>query len=256
MSLYAQGTTHTGFVRDGNEDAFVVEGLAGGLLLAAVADGLGGHQAGEVASAHAVRELERMVRTGEFVAARDRTQRGPLLKEAAFRVHEIVAADAANNRDRFGMATTLTAVLAGPEDATLVQVGDSRCYRWHDGCLDALSVDQTVARELFDAGEIDAAAYATHPERNLLSQCLGVVAWDMPLAPVLTESELDPGDRLLLCSDGLTDMVDDAGIAAILARGNSVEASLAALQEAALAAGGRDNVTVVLVEHRAPRGSP
>ena len=148
------------------------------------------------------------------------------------------------------MATTLTAVLAGPLSGTLIQVGDSRCYRWHERTLEPLSTDQTVARELLDAGEIDLAGYARHPDRNRLSQCLGFEAWDMPLKPVLAEFDFVAGDRLLLCSDGLTDMVDDPGIAAILDADGPLEDVAEALQRAALAAGGHDNVTTVLVEVR------
>ena len=249
MALVAQGTTHTGRVRPGNEDAYVVDSLRDDLLLAAVADGLGGHQAGEVASGHAVDELARMVRAGEFAGA-DPGDCGPLLKATAIRIHDIIAADGARNVDHAGMATTLTGVLVGPRQCTLVQVGDSRCYRWRDRVLEALSVDQTVARELFDAGEIDEEAYAHHPERNLLSQCLGLEAWDMPLNPVVTEFEWMPGDRLLLCSDGLTDMVPDRDIAAILEYSATLDTALCSLHEEAMAAGGRDNITVVVAEHR------
>ena len=251
MSLRGIGATHTGLVRAGNEDAFLVEAAGEDLLLAVVADGLGGHQAGEVASRYAVEEFRRMVSTGEFGPAEaDQSRRGPLLRAAAFAAHDVIAGDGARNRERFGMATTLTAVLAGSLSGTLIQVGDSRCYRWRDRTLEPLSTDQTVARELLDAGEIDLAGYAKHPDRNRLSQCLGFEAWDMPLKPVLAEFDFLPGDRLLLCSDGLTDMVDDRGIAAILGADGPLEDVVAALQQAALAAGGHDNVTIVLVEVR------
>ena len=254
MSLYGIGTTHTGLVRAGNEDAFLIEAAGEDLLLAVVADGLGGHQAGEVASGHAVQAFRHMVSTGEFAPAEgDQSQRGPLLWAAAFKAHDVIAGDGARNRERFGMATTLTAVLAGSASGTLIQVGDSRCYRWHDRTLEPLSTDQTVARELFDAGEIDLAGYAR--DRNRLSQCLGFEAWDMPLKPVLAEFDFLPGDRLLLCSDGLTDMVDDRGIAAILDGDGPLEDVLDALQKAALAAGGHDNVTTVLVEGRSRRAA-
>ena len=251
MQLYGHGTTHTGLVRDANEDAFLIAPAGDALLLALVADGLGGHQAGEVASAHAVDEFRRCAEGGDFApAATDETRRGVLLTDAAYQAHEVIANDGARDYARSGMATTLTAVLATPANGTLVQVGDSRCYRWHAGALEALSTDQTLARELFDAGKINAVAYATHPKRHMLSQCLGLDAWNMPLSPVLTEFEWSSGDRLLLCSDGLTDMVDDAGIAAILADGASLEDTASTLRDAALAAGGRDNVTVVLVDRR------
>ncbi len=221
-------------------------------MLVLVADGLGGHQAGEVASAHAVAEFERMAKAGEFAPRGEAAAWREQLVGAARHVHTVIEDDAWRNTDRLGMATTVIAALLTPNGGALLQVGDSRAYHWQrtarGGVLQPMTIDQTVAGVLFAAGKIDRDEYANHPERNQLTQCLGFENWDDPLSPIAKDFDLSPGDRLLLCSDGLTDMVDDAGVASILAANPSVDEAVAALRDAALDAGGHDNVTLVLAE--------
>lgn len=246
--MQVSGTTHKGLVREGNEDAYLIHSAGEDVLLVLVADGLGGHQAGEVASAHAVAEFKRMAEAREFALRTEAGAWPEQLVAAAHRVHRVIEDDAWRHSDRLGMATTAIAALLTANGGTLLQVGDSRAYSWRGGVLQPMTIDQTVAGTLFRAGRIDRQAYANHPERNQLTQCLGLENWDEPLSPIVQDFALAPGERLLLCSDGLTDMVDDTGVASILAANASVDDAVLALRDAALDAGGHDNVTLVLVE--------
>ena len=246
MKLHASCASRVGRVREGNEDAWYCAEAGPDLLLALVADGLGGHNAGEVASELAVAEFRHQVESGHLAPGTRRDLQGPMLDIVARRAH--VAIGDAGQRDpaHRGMGTTLTAVLVGPAGGTLVQVGDSRCYLWRGEAVEQLSTDQTIARELLDSGRIDEQHYATHPDRNRLAQCLGLEDVFNPFEPAITPFDWSPGQRLLLCTDGLTDMVDDATISRLVAI-EPLQEAVQALVQAALEAGGRDNVTTVLI---------
>ena len=245
--LHGYGASDVGLVRGNNEDAYLISEAGEGLLLALVADGLGGHNGGEVASALAVSELKRAA-DGELRTAKEPDTRAKSLAKIAQRTHSRIVEQGRADASCYGMGTTLTAVLADATCGTLVQVGDSRCYLWQGGALQALSVDQTKARQLLDAGIISEEEYLSHPRRNELSQCLGGQYDWLPIDPVLTDFEWARGDKLLLCSDGLTDMVADANIGQLLGVSPPSDAPKA-LVELALDAGGFDNVTVVVVEN-------
>jgi len=223
----------TGLVRDSNEDS----AYAGPYLLA-VADGVGGQAAGEVASAT----------TTYVVSANALAHQGshPLrllqlaIDDARSQVRAGVAADPA----RLGMATTLTAILTDGERFGLAHVGDSRAYLLRDGGLVPLTVDHTLVQALLDTGRIT-------PEEAVASQMGHIVlqaidAESVP-TPDLLWLDLREGDRLLLCSDGLTDLVPDVEILDLLGAGSRSEAA-AALVAAALTAGGKDNVTCVVAD--------
>lgn len=246
MKLHAWGATDVGLVRSVNEDAYYVADAGPDRMLALVADGLGGHKAGEVASALAVAEFRHQVESGHFASANHRRLQGDILNMVARRAHAAIGDASRHEASYRGMGTTLTAALIEPAGGVLVQVGDSRCYLWHDGAARQLSTDQTIARGLLDSGRIDEHQYATHPDRNRLSQCLGLEDVFNPFEPAIAPFDWSPGQRLLLCSDGLTDMVDDATISRLMVIGPLEEAAHA-LVNAALDAGGRDNVTTVLV---------
>lgn len=204
--------TEVGHVRTRNEDALLARPERG---LLAVADGLGGHPAGDVASLTAVRRLDEEPLTPASGAAD--------LVAAARAAHRAVLA-AAEEPDRRGMGTTLVLAVVGDGTARIVHVGDSRAYRLDPaGALSQLTTD--------------------HGMHGYLTQALGL---DRDVEPDVTEVDCPPGTRLLLCTDGLTNMVDDSGIGELLGRGGAQEAC-DGLVDAALAAGGVDNVTVVVV---------
>jgi protein phosphatase len=222
--------THTGLVRQGNEDSFFARPP-----LFAVADGMGGAQAGEVASGMVISALEGFDATGNDPA-------GELS-----RLVEIVNADvfeqAINDTHKAGMGTTLTAAVASGGAVGFVHVGDSRAYLWRSGELKQLTEDHSLVGEMLRQGKISSDEAKTHPQRSIITRALGVEG-TVELDRI--DLELTPGDLILLCSDGLYSMVPDGDIAAILENAGDLSATAGSLVEAANAAGGADNITVVL----------
>jgi serine/threonine protein phosphatase PrpC len=237
MRLAAYGASDTGRVRAGNEDRFHA-----GTSLFAVADGLGGHAAGEVASALAIEAISEL--DGRAFAAPDQARQA--LLEAFAAAHRSVAGNAASEPAWRGMGTTLTAMLVEDDRAHLAHVGDSRGYLLRgDGPMRRLTHDHTVGAELVRSGRLQPELAASDPELAALTQAIG-------LGPVVLVEAPEPlalieGDQVLLCSDGLTGVVDDDRIADLLTSGAEPEAACLALIEAANAAGGPDNITVVLL---------
>ncbi len=203
--------------------------------MAVVADGMGGHAAGEVASRIA---CETMVRRALAGGAAPQV----LLREAIAEANDAILDEAARHAELHGMGTTLTAMLLAGGHVYLGHVGDSRLYIQRGRNLHQLSQDHTFVAELARRGELSAEAARFHPDRNLLYQAVGTRSEFVPMVyPRGLPVKL--GDRFLLCSDGLTDMVDDATIARELARLEPADACQS-LVRLALDAGGHDNVTV------------
>ncbi|WP_166140817.1 PP2C family protein-serine/threonine phosphatase [Nocardioides ochotonae] len=243
LRFAGSGASEVGLVRVHNEDSGYV-----GRSVAVVADGVGGAAAGEVASATAVHALVSAWRGG--LAAGDRPEAGPV-GSLEDRVADVSAAARAAVRhavqrdlNRLGMSTTLTVVLCDGARVALGHVGDSRAYRWRDGVLTQLSGDHTYAEQLRRTSRVSASVLATHPWRKVVLRTLDGDPADP--GPDIAGVDVRAGDRLLLCTDGLSDLLDDAAIAALLP-GSAAEA-VAALVEAALAAGGRDNVTCAVLD--------
>jgi PPM family protein phosphatase len=235
MKIIAGSATDVGHVRDANEDRLLC-----GSTVFAVADGLGGHAAGEVAATIALgplAELDEEEFDDPDVAARALSD--------AFRVanHDVLEAA---REGREGMGTTLTAAMVVAGQLVIAHVGDSRAYLHRSGePLHALTQDHTVVGEAVRAGRLDPAHAARHPHRNVLTRAVGLehdIRIDLP--PPLP---LRDRDRVLLCSDGLTEAVADDGIAEVLAGGGDPDATCRDLVGAALAGGGPDNVTVVVL---------
>ena len=228
------GRSHPGLVRTNNEDA----GFAGPTLQL-VADGVGGAAAGEVASATAAYVTSALALAS---ASRPGTDLVELLDRAARLTHEQLREGTAADPTRTGMGTTLTALVTDGAHVALGHVGDSRAYLLRDGELRQLTHDQTLVQTFVDEGLITREEARRHPRKNVVLQA--VEADYAPEADVaLVDVRL--GDRLLVCSDGLTDLVDDAGVLACLEQGEA-DAAVQCLVDAALAAGGVDNVTCVV----------
>lgn len=222
-----------GKVRDHNEDAVWPkdDGSADEPIIVAVADGMGGHAGGEVASSVA---LDTAMSVGGEPAMR-------------IQAANLAVVDAAKERPRLaGMGTTLTLGVLDPDgDLDLGHVGDSRAYLWRDGELRQVSRDHSYVADLIDAGELEPEQAASHPYRSVITRAVGLD----PTVEVDTYGVvLEEGDRILLCSDGLTDMLDDAAIATILSEFDDTGGAADALVEAANEAGGVDNISVVLVD--------
>ncbi len=230
MRLTTGAATDVGRVREGNEDAYLVDDAMG---LVAVADGMGGHRAGEVASATALEAL------------RSAITHGRPLRESMQDANEAVFTKSLTDDELRGMGTTLTAATLVTGGIVLVgHVGDSRAYLLHDGELRQVTMDHSLVEELVREGRLTADEAAVHPQRSIITRALGVDASvEVDVYPV----ELAPGDRLLLCSDGLTGMVQAETIAGTLRREEDPARAAAALIDAANVAGGEDNITAVVV---------
>ncbi|MBI3647783.1 MAG: Stp1/IreP family PP2C-type Ser/Thr phosphatase [Actinobacteria bacterium] len=229
MRIRAGYATDIGKVRDGNEDSFLAEHP-----LYAVADGMGGHLGGEVASHLALETLERLSEEGRED-----------LSERIRRANDAVFERSVRDRNVSGMGTTLTAAVVAGDELHLAHVGDSRAYLLRAGDLRRLTEDHTLVARMVKAGEITQGEAEVHPHRNVLTRAVG------------TEPDVDvdesrvallDGDRILLCTDGLTGMVPEQQLRAILESEPDPQQAAHRLVKAANRAGGVDNTTVVLLD--------
>lgn len=225
--------SHRGRIRDNNEDSVFPEtgGKTDGPLVVAVADGMGGHVGGEVASRLAI---EAIARGGDV----------PLARRVSA-ANDLILTEVEANPQLRGMGTTLTAAeLSAGRSLVIAHVGDSRAYLFRSGILEQLTNDHSVVAEYLRAGSIRPEDVATHPQRSMLTRALGLYP-DVVVDAIETRTR--SGDRLLICSDGLTSMVDNQRIAGALGLGTPEEA-VWALIEAANQAGGHDNISVAVVD--------
>jgi serine/threonine protein phosphatase PrpC len=234
-----------GHARENNEDKFDFYEPDEEPLLAArgsvylVCDGMGGHNAGQIASELAAKQfLHAYYHLGGTAQEAAR--------HAILQAHHYIAEMASKIPSRYGMGTTLTALILKQDEGILAHVGDSRCYRLREGVFEQLSRDHTLVARLVEQGIIPPEQAKYHPQRNVIRQAVGVADPSEPLEPDIEIFALQAGDLYLLCSDGLTDMVDDAEIEAIL-RDEPPTRAAWRLVDRALANGGRDNITVALV---------
>ena len=237
IELRAAARTDVGMRRSANEDAFA---LAPKLGLFVVADGMGGHVAGQVASRLAARSLLQAV-VSEREAALEPCER---LQRAVAHANQEVFRTASAKPELEGMGTTLVAALVRGEQLGLVHVGDSRAYLSRAGELRQLTRDHTLVNELERRGELGPGEASDHPQRHVLTRALGV---RRQVEADLCELTLTSGDALLLCSDGLTQHVSDAELAERLGSGGPPDEDCEALIELANSRGGEDNVTVALL---------
>ena len=220
-------------MRPNNEDAYWTAPR-----LLAVADGVGGHAAGEVASATIIEALAPL---GGCEPGYDLVGR---LHEAVVAGNAAIAERAAADPRLQGMSTTLTAILFGGSRYCLLNIGDSRTYLLRDGSLEQLTRDDSYVQLLVDEGHITQEAAGSHPQRNLVLQAL---TGEQVMEPAMTVHEARAGDRFMLCSDGLSDVVDHATLAGALSQGPP-ERSVERLIELALARHTRDNVTAIVAD--------
>jgi PPM family protein phosphatase len=226
-------STHPGRKRRHNEDAYVIEPP-----LFAVADGMGGAKAGEVASGLAAAALKEPGDDGSSGEERVTS----LIQEANRRVF----ARAAEDREAAGMGTTMTVALVEPERIVFGHVGDSRAYLIRDGVIEQLTNDHSLVAELVRSGRLTPEEAEAHPQRSVITRAVGTEA-DVDVDTLSIEPA--PGDVFLICSDGLTDMVDDDTIiGAVQKHRENLDEAAKALVGAANRGGGEDNITVILVE--------
>jgi protein phosphatase len=242
----AAGLTDPGLTRTGNEDGLLLEPP-----LYAVADGMGGHRAGEIASREALTAL---------LANAPRETDPKALARAVRSANRAVIESAAKSRTRTGMGTTLTAAMVDGTRVLVAHVGDSRAYLLHEGTLTRITEDHSMVADLVRHGTITEEDARFHPQRSVITRALGS---DPDMVADVFDVQAAPGDRLLLTTDGLTGMLPDDYIAELLDQQRDPEQAAAKLVEAANRAGGYDNITVVIVdlddtparEHAPARGS-
>lgn len=225
-----------GSVREHNEDSYLVK-----TPLFVVADGMGGHEAGEVASNIAVTTME---------AHAPKSTSPEALAAAVIKANEAVLRGAQDGTGKPGMGTTLTAAFVFEDEATIAQVGDSRAYLLHDGQLQRITRDHSLVADLIEQGRLTEAEARFHPQRSVITRALGS---DPHMQPDLYTLHVEEGDRLLLCSDGLCSMISDEDIEEILLDNPAPAHACDALVEEAIIAGGLDNVTVIVID---PLGDP
>ncbi|WP_311522478.1 protein phosphatase 2C domain-containing protein, partial [uncultured Corynebacterium sp.] len=232
LSLTFTAVTDRGLVRENNEDS-----AHAGPHLLVLADGMGGHAAGEVASTTMVEHmasLERDPGDNDMLA---------LLGAAAEDANAAIRKHVDEHPETEGMGTTLTALLFNGSEFGVCHVGDSRGYRLREGKLTQITKDDTYVQSLVDEGKLDPEDVSSHPQKSLILKAYT----GRPVAPTLFMLDAKPGDRLLLCSDGLSDPVTASTIEQALKQG-TVEEAATTLRDLALRSGGPDNVTIVVAE--------
>ncbi|HEY8557111.1 MAG TPA: Stp1/IreP family PP2C-type Ser/Thr phosphatase [Actinomycetes bacterium] len=237
MRLVFAAATDVGRMRKNNEDSYL-----SAEPVAAVADGMGGHSAGEVASAIAIEELAALGERGPW---ENETAATDDLKQAILRANRRIRGMAASDRKLNGMGTTLVALLQDGDMVHVANVGDSRGYLLRQSELSQVTVDHSLVQELVDDGRLSPKDAERHPQRSVITRALGI---DPEVEFDLFTYKLQVGDRLLLCSDGLSDVVEPTQIRNVLLRVRSPQKAARQLITVANEQGGPDNITVIVVD--------
>ena len=235
LQFNAIAQSDLGLVRDGNEDSALISGN-----LNAVADGMGGHAGGEVASAIAINTLQQLLPVISDKTI-DQDSRADLFLNISYEVDAEILRVSKEKPELSGMGTTLTALSLSENQVELLHIGDSRCYRWRDNKLEKLSYDHTVMQELLDQGRLTPEEVIDHPQRSLLTQAL---MGDSGIDPILVSYEIKKDDQYLLCSDGLTNVLSDYEISKII-EANENDQVVPALIAEVRAKGAPDNITII-----------
>jgi serine/threonine protein phosphatase PrpC len=236
--------SNVGCVRQNNQDRADFRQDLNGLILAMVADGMGGHQAGEIASELTVNIIAQQLQ--HLSADMDEEECRYAILEAIHKANQQVYDKSQENHDYSGMGTTVVLVLASSEWVQVAHIGDSRCYLVSFSTIDCLTSDHSLVNELVRKGQISLSEAEMHPQRNVLLRALGT---DEFVEVDVHRHFWQVGDQLLLCSDGLTNMVSEERIHQILVSSLLIEEKAETLIAEALEAGGEDNVTVVILAH-------
>ena len=227
--------TDLGLVREGNEDSAI---YCANLI--AVADGMGGHAGGEVASAIAINALAQLLPVISDPEI-DTDSREDLFLNITYEIDSQILEKSKQLPELAGMGTTLTALTISGDNVELLHIGDSRCYRYRDNKLEQLSYDHTVMQELLDQGRLTPEEVFDHPQRSLLTQAL---MGDSGLDPILVSYEIKADDKFLLCSDGLTNLLSDYEITKII-ESKTDNDLIASLISEVKAKGAPDNITII-----------
>ena len=233
------GITHRGAVRQQNQDAFATRVLGDGRVLALVCDGMGGARAGNVASAMAV---ERFME--EYLQGDRTLPDGERMQRAAARANREIFDRSLHDESCTGMGTTLVAALAGEREAIILNEGDSRAYHVNGDGIVLVARDHSLVEDLVERGELTREQARSHPNKNLITRALGA---EPELMADCFRQPLAPGDYLLLCSDGLSNVVEEQEMLYEVIHGGPPESCCSRLLEIAMGRGAPDNVTAVLI---------
>lgn len=239
MNTYS--LTNPGKERKDNQDSFS-NYFHTHFSLFVIADGMGGHNAGEVASKLASEEIQSYI-----INHKDMEFYDLLLKRAIEHANDVIYQESLSHEEYTNMGTTIVAILVHKEKMYLAHVGDSRCYLFRAGKMEQLTEDHSLVRDLISRGLLDPEEAVDHPDRNVITRALGTnAAVDVDLQVV----DLEEGDRLILCSDGLTNMVSIEEMSEVLLKENSARLACELLVELANENGGQDNITITIYEYR------
>lgn len=236
--------TDIGKVRLVNEDRAAIQHELNGLSLAIVADGMGGHQAGDIASQMAIDMISSELQSIHWGMPVDACKQ--VLKEAIEKANEKIYEFASGQESYHGMGTTVVAVIASQELLIIGHIGDSRAYKIAGDSITQLTEDHSLVYELVKNGQITLEEADHHPRRNWITRALGT---EPSVEVDLYEYSWRPGDTILICSDGLSGLVDSSDILRIIKTHAELDAAAEHLIQSALSEGGDDNVTVVLLAH-------
>jgi len=243
--MKAFGRTDKGIVRRDNQDHFQIESLSGGkVILCVVCDGMGGAKAGNVAASLAAETFVQTL-TGQPMTLQDNILVGDALTDALTAANRVVYEMSKTSPDYKGMGTTLVGAVIHRDKAYVVNVGDSRAYLMSGDKITQITKDHSLVEDLVTRGDITREEALKHPNRNLLTRVVGT---EDRIKRDLFEIELQEADRLLFCSDGLTNLVHDAEILQELESQEDLDKCCEMLITMALAKGGPDNVTTLMVQ--------
>ncbi len=243
MHFTCAARTDTGIVRSGNEDNYLMLSERGIFI---VADGMGGHAAGEVASEMAVRLISKEL--GSLRGLTDE-QAGERMRQAIIQANNAIFERTLTEHDKRGMGTTTTAMILLPHRYLIGQVGDSRAYLLRNGQFFQVTKDHSYVQEQVDLGLLTAEQARVHPYSNVITRCIGA---NSEVVPDLYYGALRPGDVVLLASDGLTGMLEDEELFSILAAGGAPQEWVDQMVSEANRRGGLDNITAIIIRIDAP----
>lgn len=242
LQLESFGMTHVGLVREHNEDVWAAYPEQGLFLLA---DGMGGHACGEIASKEAVKYMHALFDKWNPPVTVVASKAKAFFEEAVVDVNTYIYQQGLIDDELKGMGTTLCALFFLKKEALVTHVGDSRVYRFRAGKLDALTEDHSLVAELIALGAVASAEADSFPYKHILTRALGT---QPTVEPTLSVVQVEPRDIFLLCSDGLTNYVTSDQISRVLQTDYPINSKGQALVDLAIHNGGGDNVTIILVE--------
>jgi serine/threonine protein phosphatase PrpC len=244
VNMLTAHRTDIGRIRTLNEDRVSVQEELNGFTLAIVADGMGGHQAGDIASQMAIETIQGQLQ--ELHTGMSIEECEAALKHAIYKANDEVFHRASTELQYQGMGTTVVLALASEEKVILANIGDSRAYMISDESIKQITEDHSLVTELVKSGQISAEEAHAHPRRNVLTRALGT---DQAVTVDIYQIQWNDGDSILLCSDGLSGLLDNERIKGILSNEQNIHRKTDLLIASALEAGGEDNITVALLSN-------